>query len=71
MIGAKPVAEPQCRIAGDRALAGDDLAYTVRRHGDLSRKFSGRDAQFRQFVLQNAAPMHNSPEHDEVAFHQW
>jgi hypothetical protein len=43
---------------------------TVRRHGDLSRKFSGRDAQFRQFVLQNAARMHNSPEHDEAAFHQ-
>ena len=33
-IGAKPVAEPQCRITGDRALAGDDLAYTARRHGE-------------------------------------
>jgi hypothetical protein len=61
LIGAKPMAAPQSRIAGDRGLAGDDLAYTVRRHGDLSREFSGRDAQFRQFVLQNTARMHNSP----------
>jgi hypothetical protein len=70
-IGAKPVAEPQGRVAGDRALAGDDLADAVRRHVDLSCEFSGRNAKPAQLVLQNTARMHSTFEHGVVSLHRW
>lgn len=61
-LGAEPVPEPQRGIAGDGALAGDDLADAVRRHGDLARELRRRHLQPGQFVLQNFARMDGSPE---------
>jgi hypothetical protein len=34
-IGGEPMPKPQCRVAGDSALAGNDLADTIWRHVDL------------------------------------
>ena len=67
-IGAKPVAEAQRRVAGDGALAGDDLAHAVGRHVDLTRELCRRDAQLLELVLEDGARMYFSLEHGSPPF---
>ena len=68
---AGPVAEAQGRIPGDRSLPVDDLTHAIGRHVDLAREFCGRDAEFRQFVLQNPAGMEGSLEHLHFSSYEW
>ena len=62
-IGTEPVAEAERGVAGDRALAGDDLADAVGRHGDLARERGRGDPEFFQLVLEDFAGMDGSREH--------
>jgi hypothetical protein len=55
--GLEPVAEAKRGVAGDGALALDDLRDAVRWHGQLPRQFGGRDVQLIQFVGENFAGM--------------
>jgi hypothetical protein len=55
--GLEPVAETKRGVAGDGALALDDLRDAIRRDGELPRQFGGRDLQLVQFVGENFAGM--------------
>ena len=55
--GLEPVAETKRGVAGDGALALDDLRDAVRRHRELPRQFGRRDFQFGQFVGEDFAGM--------------
>src|SRR6185437_13852388 len=54
-LDSEPVAEAQGCVAGDRALARDDLADAVRRHIDLARELGQRNARRLQFALEDQA----------------
>lgn len=62
-VGAEPVAEAKRRVAGDGALAGDDLADAVGRHGDLARESGRRDPESFEFALEDFAGVDGSREH--------
>lgn len=62
-IDAEPMAAAQSGVARYRALAGDDLADPVRRHGDLSCELGRRDVQLFPFAPQHDAGMNGSHEH--------
>src|SRR3990172_6297966 len=65
---AEPVREPKRGIAGDRALAVDDLADAVRGHPDLPRQLGRADAEFLEFVGENFAGVDRWAGHRQVPF---
>jgi hypothetical protein len=50
---AKPMAQPQSRIARNGALALDDLADPVRRNLDPTRQSAGGQAELGKLIAQN------------------
>jgi hypothetical protein len=60
--GLEPAAEAKRGVAGDGALAPDDLRDAVRRHGE-PRQFGRRDFEFGQFVGENFAGMDGGAGH--------
>lgn len=56
--GSEPVSQPQRGVAADGALAMNDLAYAVGRHGDLPRELGRRDSDRGEFVGKHFAGMH-------------
>lgn len=65
-FSAEPVPKAPGGVAGNGALARDDLADPVRRHVDLPRKLVWRNIQFVQFVLEDFAGMNGSHEHVDL-----
>ena len=70
-IDSEPVPEAQGRVAGDGALAVDDLAHTVGRHLDLPGELRGCDAELRQLVLQYLPGMDGSFQHLPLLVQEW
>ena len=65
---AEPVCETKRGIAGDRALAVDDLADAVRGYPDLPRQFGRADAEPAKFVGENFAGVNRCAGHRQVPF---
>jgi hypothetical protein len=57
------VPQPQCRIAGDRALALDDLGDAVGRDSELARELRRRDSDLIELVCQNISGMYSCAPH--------
>jgi hypothetical protein len=57
----EPMPQPKRGIAGDRALALNDLRDAVWRDGNLARQFSRRDLELAQLVSEDFASPSVSP----------
>jgi hypothetical protein len=61
--GPEPLAEPECRVRGDSALAINDLCHSIRRDMELLAKLVGIDSKFQKFVSENLAGMDGYSSH--------
>jgi hypothetical protein len=59
----KPMAKPECRVAGNPSLALDDLCNAVSWHIKLTCEFRRGDAEFRQLVGKNFAGVNGRTGH--------